>query len=210
MGDCLYLVAVCVPHRTTAQCLWQLAQTSSATNTILNCDQHHLEFLVSSMLSAQQLIFLQVRIFDMESRRCIALGQGHTEAVGVVAWPNKSTDFLISGSKDRTLKIWKSAKLKTDVDEPVTLKVRSNTVAHEKDINTIAVAPNDALFATGSQDKTIKIWPTTGVLSNPQAVLKGHKRGVWSLAFSPVDKCLASGSGDSTIKVLSCWTSGKR
>jgi len=144
-----------------------------------------------------------VRIFDMESRRCIALGQGHTEAVGVVAWPNKSTDFLISGSKDRTLKIWKSAKLKTDVDEPVTLKVRSNTVAHEKDINTIAVAPNDALFATGSQDKTIKIWPTTGVLSNPQAVLKGHKRGVWSLAFSPVDKCLASGSGDSTIKVWS-------
>lgn len=34
-----------------------------------------------------------------------------------------------------------------------------NTVkAHEKDINTVMVSPNDKLIATGSQDKTAKVF----------------------------------------------------
>lgn len=37
--------------------------------------------------------------------------------------------------------------------------VRSRFIvkAHEKDINTVALAPNDKIIATGSQDKTIKV-----------------------------------------------------
>eukprot|EP00656_Telonema_subtile_P006540 TRINITY_DN13025_c0_g1_i3.p1 TRINITY_DN13025_c0_g1~~TRINITY_DN13025_c0_g1_i3.p1 ORF type:complete len:840 (-),score=297.96 TRINITY_DN13025_c0_g1_i3:186-2705(-) len=144
-----------------------------------------------------------VRVWDLDSGTCVGVGTGHTEAVGVVAWPSRSSNFVVSGSKDRTLKLWNTKKMLPGTQAE--LKVSSNCVAHDKDINAIAVAPNDSLFATGSQDKTIKIWPLDSGLNSPSAILKGHKRGVWSLAFSPVDKCLASGSGDSKIKL---WSMG--
>jgi WD40 repeat protein len=73
--------------------------------------------------------------------------------------------------------------------------------AHEKDVNTVAVAPNDKLCASGSQDKTIKIWKTENL--SLAGVLKGHKKGIWCVEFSPVDRCLASASGDRTIKLWS-------
>ena len=84
---------------------------------------------------------------------------------------------------------------------PLRLAASATALAHDKDINTIAVAPNDRLVATGSADRTIKVWslPTLA----PVAVLRGHKRGIWALAFSPVDKVLVSAGGD---KVLKLWS----
>lgn len=81
------------------------------------------------------------------------------------------------------------------------MKPRFTQRAHEKDINALAVSPNDKLFASGSQDKTIKIWNTHDL--TVATTLKGHKRGVWSLEFSKVDKILASSSGDKTIRLWS-------
>lgn len=92
----------------------------------------------------------------------------------------------------------------TDLDEPdenLRFKSHYTIQAHEKDINTIAIAPNDKVFATGSQDKLAKIWNLQeGTLIG---TCKGHKRGVWSVKFSPVDQCLATSSGDRTIKIWS-------
>lgn len=91
-----------------------------------------------------------------------------------------------------------------DLDEPnenLRFKSHYTVQAHEKDINTIDIAPNDKVFATGSQDKLAKIWNLQeGTLIG---TCKGHKRGVWSVKFSPVDQCLATSSGDRTIKIWS-------
>jgi len=73
--------------------------------------------------------------------------------------------------------------------------------AHDKDINTVAVSPNDFLVASGSQDKKIRIFKQTDL--SPISTLVGHKRGVWKVVFSPVDKTLASCSGDRTIRLWS-------
>ncbi len=44
-----------------------------------------------------------------------------------------------------------------DAAAPATLSVACTAVAHDKDINAVAVAPNDKFIATGSQDKTAKV-----------------------------------------------------
>lgn len=97
--------------------------------------------------------------------------------------------------------------------EPVKLKSLTTLKAHEKDINALDVAPNDALLASASQDKTLKVYALTfaagkdGKGSRGEMKLlgtcKGHKRGVWSVRFAKAERVLASGGGDRTVRIWS-------
>lgn len=63
----------------------------------------------------------------------------------------------------------------------------------------MAIAPNDKLLATGSQDRTAKLWalPQCQLLG----IFSGHRRGLWCVQFSPMDQVLATASADGTIKL---------
>jgi len=52
---------------------------------------------------------------------------------------------------DRTLKVWSLDGISEDSEEPINLKTRSVVAAHDKDINSVAVARNDSLVCTGSE-----------------------------------------------------------
>jgi U3 small nucleolar RNA-associated protein 13 len=78
--------------------------------------------------------------------------------------------------------------------------------AHDKDINAVAMSPNDTILASASQDKTIKLFRFNAISQlgvQEIGVLRGHRRGVWDIAFSPVDQVLVSTSGDKTLKLWS-------
>ncbi|KAJ3146185.1 Transducin (beta)-like 3, partial [Irineochytrium annulatum] len=126
---------------------------------------------------------------------------GHTGAVGALAFSQKTHSFVLSGSEDRTIKCWDLTPLTGKEKTGVRLHTRFTFVAHDRDINAIVVAPNDKCFATGSQDKTAKVWST--VDGSLMGTCKGHRRGVWAVDFSPVDQVLATSSGDKTIKLWS-------
>uniref|UniRef100_A0A672FHV4 U3 small nucleolar RNA-associated protein 13 C-terminal domain-containing protein n=1 Tax=Salarias fasciatus TaxID=181472 RepID=A0A672FHV4_SALFA len=84
------------------------------------------------------------------------------------------------------------------------LSARTTEKAHDKDVNSVAVSPNDKLLASGSQDRMAKLWSLTadgnvGLLG----VFRGHRRGVWAVCFSPVDQVLATSSADGTTKLWS-------
>lgn len=98
-----------------------------------------------------------VRLWDIETRNCIGIGTGHTGAVGAIAFSKKTRNFFISGSSDRTLKIWSFDDLSED-GQQVNLKTRAVVAAHDKDINSLDVSPNDSLVCSGSQDHTACIW----------------------------------------------------
>jgi U3 small nucleolar RNA-associated protein 13 len=184
------------------------------TNVVLSLDvSADGRFLVSSGKDNT------VRFWQLNpTPRCICVCEGHSEAVGVTRFSRnipsiKNPLFAVSGSRDRTLKVWNCAAITAlsdgeskdhsearDSKTPVVpITTRITKVAHDKDINAIAIAPHDRLIASGSQDKTIKLWTSADLTL--VATLKGHRRGVWALEFSPVDKVLASGSGDNTIKI---------
>lgn len=136
---------------------------------------------------------------ETEDFESFARFQGHAGSVTAISLSKSSDEpkFLITGSNDLTIKKWKIPNSQDSVVKTSEFTRR----AHDKDINSIDVAPNDEFFATASYDKLAKIWQVeTG---ETVGVLKGHKRGLWDINFYKFDKLVVTGSGDKTIKVWS-------
>ncbi|GMH31616.1 hypothetical protein Nepgr_033460 [Nepenthes gracilis] len=140
-----------------------------------------------------------VRFWDSVCRRCVGVGVGHMGAVGAVAFSKKRRDFLVSGSSDRTIKVWSLDGISVDSEDPNNLYAKAVVAAHDKDINSIAIAPNDSYVCSGSQDRTACVWKLPDLVL--VVTLKGHKKGIWSVEFSPIDRCVITASGDKTIKM---------
>ncbi|WP_026795296.1 MULTISPECIES: AAA-like domain-containing protein [Planktothrix] len=71
-------------------------------------------------------------------------------------------------------------------------------LGHTSMVSTVQFSPKGDLIASGSQDKTVKLWKPDGSLWK---TLIGHEGGIIGLAFSPRHPLLASASGDKTIKL---------
>ena len=167
------------------------------------------------------------------SYTCFASFIGHAESLGAIALPrtpsspqaasdplNHPPAYLITGSQDRTIKRWDTSKLSVSPSSTSTHSISKSLyarVAHEKDINAIDVSATSSIFASASQDRTIKVWDLES--GSVAGILRGHKRGVWSIRFAPRNTppistdagssskgLLVSGSGDRTVKLWSLNT----
>lgn len=174
------------------------------TDTVLSLDVFKKGLLFASCAKDRS-----VRVWQMDSDsgqvHCVAHGSSHTNAVGTVTCSRMKASFIVSGSQDCTLKVWDlPADLPTTGADMHQLKAHITEKAHDKDVNSVAVSPNDKLVASGSQDRTAKLWSLAregglGLLG----VFRGHRRGVWAVCFSPVDQVLATSSADGTTKLWS-------
>jgi WD40 repeat protein len=68
-----------------------------------------------------------------------------------------------------------------------------------RSVYSVAFSPDGRLLASGSDDKTIKLWDVAS--GREVRTLSGHTSWVNSVAFSPDGRLLASGSSDQTIKL---------
>ena len=135
--------------------------------------------------------------------------------VGGKAARNGGGAFCVTASVDKTIKRWNllgPADWNDDVSDHkhshsshssqlVELAASVSIRGHDKDINIISIAPNDSIVASGSQDKTVKIWNSVDM--SLKGTLRGHRRGVWDCQFSPIDRVVSTSSGDKTIKLWS-------
>ncbi|KAL3426823.1 WD repeat domain-containing protein [Phlyctema vagabunda] len=166
---------------------------------------------------------------DNSSFTCHTTFTGHAESLGAISLPhlppNNGTPafqspldhppaFLLTGSQDQTIKRWDIPRLQGTAARkaPRALYTRK---AHEKDINALDINHSSQLFASASQDRTVKIWSVEE--GEVQGVLRGHRRGVWSVKFAPKETpsiigdsgpaagkgLILTGSGDKTIKIWS-------
>ncbi|KAG5996102.1 hypothetical protein E4U54_002648 [Claviceps lovelessii] len=159
---------------------------------------------------------------------CWATFSGHAESLGAVALPKAAPvegsaartspleqppAFLITGSQDQTIKKWDIPR--QPQQQGTKPRAHFTRKAHEKDINAINIHHSNSLFASASQDKTVKIWSVEE--GEVQGILRGHKRGVWSVQFPPAHVpaiqgndgpvtgkgVVLTGSGDKSIKLWS-------
>ena len=114
--------------------------------------------------------------------------KGHRDYLRSVAYsPDGSR--LISGSDDRTIKIWNVS----------TGQCLQTLTGHTDYVWEVSYRPDGKRIASGSFDETIKIWDAdTGKCLT---TLTGHSDVVDSVAYSPSGKSLASGSDDYTIRL---------
>ncbi len=78
---------------------------------------------------------------------------------------------------------------------------------HSNSVNSLAFSPDGKTLASGTGDKTIKLWDVG--MGREIYTLQGHSDSVHSVAFSPDGKILASGSHDKTIKLWNVITGGQ-
>ena len=107
---------------------------------------------------------------------------------------------------------------KTIATEPITFVQQSSTLptvaqksriptwtcvrtlkAHLSSINSMAFSPEGQILASGSADRTVKLWNLDSNV--PLCTLSGHSSLIDTVAFSPDGRLLASGSWDHTIKL---------
>ena len=130
--------------------------------------------------------------------RCSSSNTRHGEAVLAAEFSpsSSSSSRLVSGSGDSTAQIFDC-----DTGTPVhTLK------GHTSWVLAVSWSPDDSMVATGSMDKTVRLWnPKTG--ESLGAPLKGHSNWVNSLAWEPYHlqtpgrPRIASSSKDTTVRV---------
>ncbi|HEY9651108.1 MAG TPA: serine/threonine-protein kinase [Coleofasciculaceae cyanobacterium] len=70
---------------------------------------------------------------------------------------------------------------------------------HFSSINALAFSPDGTTLASGSADRTVKLWNIDSKI--PRCSLSGHSSLVEAVVFSPDGRTLVSGSWDYTIKI---------
>ena len=78
--------------------------------------------------------------------------------------------------------------------KPIVLK------GHKADVTSVSFSPDGKTIATGSQDRTVKLWTREGQL---QKTLWKHGDWITDVSFSPDGKTIASASWDKTVQLWS-------
>jgi platelet-activating factor acetylhydrolase IB subunit alpha len=152
-----------------------------------------------------------LKIWDVTNGFCVKTLYGHTGWVRDVC-PSLDGRFLVSTGEDTTARLW-------DISVP-TPEIKATMFGHDLLVECCAVAPPATyqylapiagqrrppaatsmaeFMATGSRDKTIKIWDARGTCI---MTLVGHDNWVRALVFHPGGKYLLSVSDDKTVR---CW-----
>lgn len=125
-----------------------------------------------------------MKIWSTETGQCLATLSGHhtKEVTAVACSPDSSS--LVTGSRDRSLRFWIRKILpgsSSNVGLGWATTERVVASAHKDDILCLEYHPRQPVLASGSADKTIKLWQTnTGQCI---VTLVGHKAEVTAVVF---------------------------
>jgi WD40 repeat protein len=154
----------------------------------------------------------KVRLWDVWSGKCLAVFEGHSEAIHSICAIKDATRF-VSSSADGTAKLWSSmvdnnkntserpadlpSLFQTDSVDTTTKMSDRTFVGHAGAVLSV-VCVSSLVILTGSEDRTARLWSVES--GSCLRIFLGHTDAVSSVAV--VDNVtFLTGSKDTTIKV---------
>lgn len=132
-----------------------------------------------------------LKIWDPRSGESIASLHPHNNTINRLRF-NKNGNWLLSASKDHSLKI-------TDIR---TMKELQIFKGHEQEVNTVAWHPIiEDLFCSAGADGNIIYW-LVGLNKN-FTVKNAHDKEIFDLSFNQSGTLLASGGNDASVRFWS-------
>ncbi|KAI8391603.1 dynein regulator [Radiomyces spectabilis] len=150
-----------------------------------------------------------IKLWDFTSGYCVKTYSGHLEWVRSVV-PSEDGRLLVTASNDQTARLWdtQTGEGKMEFrghDHVVECAIFAPINAYpyiQELIGDESKSKDDSVpghyVITGSRDKTIKLWDSSGQLLQ---TLIGHDNWVRGLVVHPSGKYLLSASDDKTIKI---------
>jgi WD40 repeat protein len=126
--------------------------------------------------------------------------------------PLAKSPLLVTGSGDNTAKLWQTGRYEPGSGVVPLPDGSANCLAtlegHSGPILSVAFQQGRGVVATGSMDKTARLWNFNPWTSGPprvevMAILEGHSNVVTSVAINPNVSLLVTGSSDNTAKLWS-------
>jgi WD40 repeat protein len=137
----------------------------------------------------------RLRAWDPVLGRCEAVLEGHGDWVSCAAVTAGGAARLVSGSWDRTLRVWRLGPA------PAQWRCERTLTGHEGAVY-CAAACGGARVASGSADRSVRVWDAaTGAA---EATLRGHAGPVTALAADG-GRILSAGE-DGTVRVWAAQT----
>ncbi|KAF1788334.1 G-protein beta WD-40 repeat [Phytophthora cactorum] len=132
--------------------------------------------------------------WDLRNERRIS---SHIQRMGGINTVALSADqrLVLSAGQEKRISYWDLR-----IDTPVTVIQK----AHDEEATCIAVAHNLEIFATGGNDRLVKLWD----FNTNQLIMDGvgHSGNVRGVAFSPDDRQLVSVGDDGCVFVWNLYT----
>jgi len=122
-----------------------------------------------------------------------------TLAVGEEQVGDEKVEFLLSGSRDKTLIKWELDPRKDDDEDKEWGRPKRLFTGHSHFVSQVQLTGDSRFAFSSSWDGTCRLWQVaTGRTINR---LAGHTKDVFSVALSPDDRQIITGSLDKTIRI---------